>query len=44
MIYNIELNARALIDEDMLCDHLNQGWEFIKELVSGRIVVKRLRT
>jgi integrase len=30
-----------LIDEDALCEHLNDGWEFIKELSSGRIVVKK---
>jgi integrase len=32
-----------LIDEDALCEHLDQGWEFIKELSSGRIVVKKAR-
>jgi phage anti-repressor protein len=33
-----------LITEEELCEHINDGWELVKELSSGKIVVKKLNT
>jgi integrase len=46
-----ERNARngnysesKLITEEELCEHLNDGWDLVKELSNGKIVVKKLNT
>jgi integrase len=36
-----ELPSQKVIDEDHLEEHLRDGWEFISQLKSGRIVVKK---
>ena len=38
---NCNHSASKLITEEELCEHINEGWNLIKELSSGRILIKR---
>jgi site-specific recombinase XerD len=39
--YNDSNGESKLVSEEALCKHINEGWELVKELASGKILMKK---